>query len=686
MCLYFHLLSLFLLLSIRRVSSFQSFLPHFTQSCPFVTVYIKSYPKFTRLNSVDLGGFNVALKDLFSSHENMNSLSGKLHTAGFESADELLAFTRDFIDRPEVISEIFQKDFGFTALEAHKLRIAVTNTINDRINSPSLQYLPEISSMEQRFKTEKIVIPHITTKSNLTYFEFIVDSNAQKRSANGDLYYGLIPRKGKKADRSGRAECIYTGLLESLRSFWKFMVEPSPFSQDPAIREATAQVYLTHANLFLGWYTQQHYGTEGQLLLPCNVTTNSSSSNKTAAVPASQLSLRDIFPAKDKEYSLPIYEFIIWLRKHRAISMSYEASMLRGLIKLVKYRFSTESTTDMSYGGKSFEDIPLIKEIRKLHREANRGQANAPSASDEKLKWMSWPEYLGVVQAVYEDLSLAMTRAMTNTDTDTDTLMEQIQHSESKAESQSQHSEHLELRPKGLALSLSLSTRKQQRALKEVANLYQKYLLLALLACVPDRQRTFRELELGRTFVRNPPIDNDGDVVVSDSFGETSEEEGEGAFWAIQHGPEDYKTGGSYGMRPQLPIPAVLTPAIDEFIAHWRPMLAPNGPHFFVQCVKGQALSAHSVYHIVSKACFDKTGKKTNPHLLRDMIVTHVRDSDASEKQLEALAIFMGHSIAMQRSSYDRRTLAQKVAPASALLSSIMRKSIKRKHDTNIIQ
>jgi hypothetical protein len=53
------------------------------------------------------------------------------------------------------------------------------------------------------------------------------------------------------------------------------------------------------------------------------------------------------------------------------------------------------------------------------------------------------------------------------------------------------------------------------------------------------------------------------------------------------------------------------------------------------------------------------------------MIVTHVRDSDASEKELEALALYMGHSIAMQRSSYDRRTMEQKVAPAVELLRNV---------------
>jgi hypothetical protein len=53
-------------------------------------------------------------------------------------------------------------------------------------------------------------------------------------------------------------------------------------------------------------------------------------------------------------------------------------------------------------------------------------------------------------------------------------------------------------------------------------------------------------------------------------------------------------------------------------------------------------------------------GKKTNPHLVRDMIVTHIRSGDASEAQLEALAIFMGHSIETQKAHYDRRYLCKR--------------------------
>lgn len=42
-----------------------------------------------------------------------------------------------------------------------------------------------------------------------------------------------------------------------------------------------------------------------------------------------------------------------------------------------------------------------------------------------------------------------------------------------------------------------------------------------------------------------------------------------------------------------------------------------------------------------------------------------------SETEMEALALYMGHSVDMQRSSYDRRSKAQKLTPAVELLQGL---------------
>ena len=56
--------------------------------------------------------------------------------------------------------------------------------------------------------------------------------------------------------------------------------------------------------------------------------------------------------------------------------------MIRGLIKVAKYRFSNESFTH--YGEKPYEDIPLIKELRKLHSMANGKQKLTGRVSNEE--------------------------------------------------------------------------------------------------------------------------------------------------------------------------------------------------------------------------------------------------------------------------------------------------------------
>ena len=196
---------------------------------------------------------------------------------------------------------------------------------------------------------------------------------------------------------------------------------------------------------------------------------------------------------------------------------------------------------------------------------------------------------------------------------------------------------------------------------KRIATMYQRYLVLAFFACVPDRQRTIRELELGRTFIRK------------DS---PSQGSGTGPYWIIKHGPDDYKTGFTYGDRPPLVLSSHLTIEIDNFLERWRPALCPSTNMLFAQPRTGKPLTRDSVYSIVARSCFERTGKKTNPHLLRDMIVTHVRGTDATERDLEALALYMGHSVSMQRSSYDRRTTGEKVAPAVKLIESVNFKKV----------
>jgi len=513
----------------------------------------------------------------------------------------------------------------------------------------------------------------------------------------------------------------YSNLYLELDSYWKYMTIPQTSSvSDTPIREQTAKVYLTHARLFIGWvldvrgvllsedeermFLDELFGSDENgegvspadksdgvtpsLLVTSSTTTDdaksvrvkvwkhalarTSSSSSTIEPPSvvdkpilqQGMSLYDIFPSSDTESAAPILQYILWLRSERGISPNYEANVLRGLIKLVKFRFANElsssaatpTANQVNGGGRgslsssrstALDDLPIVIELRKLHREAGNKGKKAPRSSDEGKKWLDWDEYLEVIQLLKYDLSSLIDRydkKMNMEDED------DVDRDGASAKQKKKQKKQTQAKAKSLQV---------QR--KEIATLFQQYLILSFFACVPDRQRTFRELELGRNFIR---VDED-DLPL----------------WIIKHTADDYKTGSTYGERPPLPLTASLTAEIDDFLDRWRPSLIKQTKdssetdntlattHLFLQPRTGNPLTANSVYQIVSRCCYKYKQKKTNPHLLRDMIVTHVRkNGDASEKELEALALFMGHSISMQRDSYDRRTLEQKVSPAVKLM------------------
>jgi hypothetical protein len=428
------------------------------------------------------------------------------------------------------------------------------------------------------------------------------------------------------------------------------------------------------------------------------------------------LSLYDIFPNPTAESVSPILQYVLWLRTERGISQNYEANILRGMIKLVKFRFANDNNYDGGGGGgntnkintipqqqqssssrrssmtSSLDDLPVVLELRKLHRDAGNKGKKAPRSSDEDKKWLDWTDYLKVIRLLKSDLSEMINTYDEKTRLFDNGLLlvgkENVIENAAAAPAVTKGKEEEVISGKKMRQRQSSSdaaraaTTKSLQVLRhEIAKTYQQYLILSFFACIPDRQRTFRELELGKNFFR---VDTNDVSTITATTGSATSSSCSSSMWIIKHTADDYKTGATYGERPSLPLTVSLTHEIDDFIERWRPSLlrtsssssssAPttsssSPSHLFLQPRTGNPLTANSVYQIVSRCCYKYKQKKTNPHLLRDMIVTHIRqNSDASEKELEALALFMGHSIQMQRNSYDRRTLGQKVSPAIKLM------------------
>ena len=70
--------------------------------------------------------------------------------------------------------------------------------------------------------------------------------------------------------------------------------------------------------------------------------------------------------------------------------------------------------------------------------------------------------------------------------------------------------------------------------------------------------------------------------------------------------------------------------------------------------ISGAKMTEQGLHRVFTTSAWRISGKKCNPHLVRDMIVTYLRGTGASERELEALALLMGHSVEMQRGTYDR--------------------------------
>lgn len=244
------------------------------------------------------------------------------------------------------------------------------------------------------------------------------------------------------------------------------------------------------------------------------------------------VSLCHIFEDDSVESVSILLDFVRWLREDRNIAASYEANIWRGMSKLLQYRYTQLEGKHSS----TLEGRPALQQIRKWHTEAQRSAKNAPRRSNEDRKWLSWEEYLGVVKYYKQEFL---------------TLEQQYRSSNKTSLSQE----------------------------KRIAVALQRYLILAIFATVPDRQRTIRELKLHHSFVKDP----------------------RSGVWSIKHSPADYKTGKTYGERPSLQLHG-LTEDIDLFLEHWRPKLQPRTDFVFVQLRTQNPLTQDSVYKIVSRA------------------------------------------------------------------------------------
>ena len=97
------------------------------------------------------------------------------------------------------------------------------------------------------------------------------------------------------------------------------------------------KVYMRMIHQFCGWIYNTKCSTDREAL---RFRYSTSIASPVENVPFHDFRLLHIFPNKDKTSASIVFEFLKWLRNERKISLSYEANILRGLIKLTKFRFA----------------------------------------------------------------------------------------------------------------------------------------------------------------------------------------------------------------------------------------------------------------------------------------------------------------------------------------------------------
>eukprot|EP00438_Fugacium_kawagutii_P033122 Skav217294 [mRNA] locus=scaffold1466:146528:147580:+ [translate_table: standard] len=329
--------------------------------------------------------------------------------------------------------------------------------------------------------------------------------------------------------------------------------------------------------------------------------------------------LEELVPHSQAAGAQIAFRFLSWLRLERKCSPKTELLLLNTFKRLAKYLYRDQASKRWAPQADKFSQLEVLQEFWGFEKELSRRAKCAKPASDISKKWLDWPFFLKAVERL-------------------------------RAECR------------------SLTSRGKRRSKFAIAQSWQRSVLCQIMASTADRQRTFRELEFGRTLVKVPLSD------FGEAFSEESKEDGDvkpQELWAIKHTSEDYKTGSVYGERPLLPLGPRLSKDIDEFVSTWRPHLCRGGHQFLFSRKDGGPLKERDIWCHFTQAMQRVAGKRCNPHLLRDMIVTHVRGSNVSFNQLESLALYMGHSLKQQASTYDKRSKEEKISPAVKLLNSI---------------
>ena len=197
----------------------------------------------------------------------------KLIASGFIDDNDVTNFAKGFIQREEVLSQLLIQDFSWDAMDAHRARVGIIELVNQEalIQGTNEQItLPTIP--DTNGKTFNTIISDCNEKKDIkdiddlsspktkvkhaSWKSMIVNDKAKLRRTKKQEDGVELPTK-KETYNYGLSAATddrnYQTLFEELEYFWSFMTVPQTSAlAEPPIRERTAEIYCTHARLFLG--------------------------------------------------------------------------------------------------------------------------------------------------------------------------------------------------------------------------------------------------------------------------------------------------------------------------------------------------------------------------------------------------------------------------------------------------
>lgn len=128
----------------------------------------------------------------------------------------------------------------------------------------------------------------------------------------------------------------------------------------------------------------------------------------------------------------------------------------------------------------------------------------------------------------------------------------------------------------------------------------QRSLIIRLLVRRPLRSRNIREMRLGHNLYRGT----------------------EG--WVIEFRGNELKVEQRKGRENvyRISFPADLVKLLEEFLTIWRPVLNTKNSDYVFLSKTGSPLSQSALHKQIQKAVYERTGRKTNVHLIRHIWAT----------------------------------------------------------------